>query len=107
MFTLTLKKSLSISAMVVSLITFSQSATAQQFELKNNNIQSMQKARQSQGISPAFSARKDEGSKITAKCWTVSECSQMISDCASVNGWFHSGITDPTNGATSEGSCTL
>lgn len=55
----------------------------------------------------AFATKKGEDSQITAHCWTVSECNQMISDCYSVGGSFRTGITTYDTGATSEGSCTL
>tara|TARA_R110002111_G_scaffold54777_9_gene94499 strand:- start:1855 stop:2166 length:312 start_codon:yes stop_codon:yes gene_type:complete len=103
MFTLTLKKTLSTLVIVASFITFS--ASAQQFEL--NGAQTLKKAQQHRGLNPKFSAPQGDHSKITAHCWTVSECNQMISDCISVNGSFRSGITDHKTGATSEGSCTL
>ncbi len=57
--------------------------------------------------SNSFSNGKPKDSHITAHCWTVAECNDMISDCISVGGSFHSGIRDHKTGATSEGSCTL
>lgn len=105
MFTLNFKKSIAVGAVVSSLMAFPSIGSTQQFELKR--YKSMQRSHQQQALSPTFSARKSGNSKITAHCWTIAECNQMISDCISVGGHFRHGITDHNTGATSEGSCTL
>jgi hypothetical protein len=105
MFIVNLKKFIALGAVLTSLMAFSPIASAQQFEL--NRFKSMQKSHQQQAISPSFSARKSGTNKITAHCWTIAECNEMISDCISVGGHFRHGITDHNTGATSEGSCTL
>jgi len=105
MFTLSLQKTISIASLLVCLTSMPYAATAQQFGLQQK--QTIEQLQRHHNLSPAFSTRKNDNSEITAHCWTISQCNQMISDCISVGGQFRTGITDHKTGATSEGSCTL
>lgn len=76
-------------------------------EMRKAKAREITRAPRAPSSAQAFTAKKGTVNPITAHCWTVSECNQMISDCISVGGSFHTGITDMDTGAPSEGSCTL